>query len=230
MKKGYVMDVTSTTNVTKTISNSQVASNPNAKLTSQDFMKLFLKELQYQDPTKPMDTDKMLQQTSQMTQLQSSNELKDDLKKLVDKMDSSSQYSSISMIGKMANNGQNKIVISDAKNSNLDIPFKLYFKDDFGEANVKILDKNGNVVKHMDVKNGQKGVQDFKWNGKDDNGNPVDDGEYSIEADYTTTNNKKETAKLGYYPITSVKFDNGKTLVKMADNYIPLSSITEVSE
>jgi flagellar hook assembly protein FlgD len=44
MKKGYVMDVTSTTNVTKTISNSQVASNPNAKLTSQDFMKLFLKE------------------------------------------------------------------------------------------------------------------------------------------------------------------------------------------
>jgi flagellar basal-body rod modification protein FlgD len=224
------MDVTSTTNVTKTMSNSQIASNPNAELTSQDFMKLFITQLQYQDPTKPMDTEKMLQQTSQMTELQTNNELKNDLQKLIDKMDSSAQYSSISMIGKMANNGQNKVSVIDAAHSNQNIPFKLYFKDDFSEANVKILDRNGNIIKTIDVKNGQKGLQDFTWDKKDDNGQPVSDGEYSIQADYTTTNNKKETAKLGYYPITSVQFDNGKTLVKMADNYIPLSSIKEVSE
>jgi flagellar basal-body rod modification protein FlgD len=224
------MDVTSTTNVTKTIANNQVASNPNAELKSDDFMKLFITQLQYQDPTKPMDTEKMLQQTSQMTQLQSSNELKDDLQKLIDRMDSNSQYSSISMIGKMANNGQDKLTISNAANSNQDIPFKLYFKDDFNEANVKILDRNGNTIRTIYVKNGQKGVQDFTWDGKDDNGQPVADGEYSIQADYTTTNNKQESTKLGYYPITSVQFDNGKTLVKMADNYIPLSSIKEVSE
>jgi flagellar basal-body rod modification protein FlgD len=224
------MDVTSTTNVTKTIANNQVASNPNAELKSDDFMKLFITQLQYQDPTKPMDTEKMLQQTSQMTQLQSSNELKDDLQKLIDRMDSNSQYSSISMIGKMANNGQDKLTISNAANSNQDIPFKLYFKDDFNEANVKILDRNGNTIRTIYVKNGQKGVQDFTWDGKDNNGQPVADGEYSIQADYTTTNNKQESTKLGYYPITSVQFDNGKTLVKMADNYIPLSSIKEVSE
>jgi flagellar basal-body rod modification protein FlgD len=224
------MDVTSTTSVTKTISNDQVASNPNAQLTSDDFMQLFIKQLQYQDPTKPMDTEKMLEQTSQMTQLQSNTDLKNDLQKLIDRMDSSAQYSSISMIGKMANNGQNKITVVDAKNSTQNIPFKLYFKDDFTEANVKILDRNGNIVKNVDVKNGQKGLQDFTWDGKDNNNQPVDDGEYSIVADYTTTNNTQETTKLGYYPITSVQFDNGKTLVKMADNYIPLSSIKEVSE
>jgi flagellar basal-body rod modification protein FlgD len=224
------MDVTSTTSVTKTISNDQVASNPNAQLTSDDFMQLFIKQLQYQDPTKPMDTEKMLEQTSQMTQLQSNTDLKNDLQRLIDRMDSSAQYSSISMIGKMANNGQNQITVLDAQNSTQNIPFKLYFKDDFTEANVKILDRNGNIVKNVDVKNGQKGLQDFTWDGKDNNNQPVDDGEYSIVADYTTTNNTQETTKLGYYPITSVQFDNGKTLVKMADNYIPLSSIKEVSE
>jgi flagellar basal-body rod modification protein FlgD len=224
------MDVTSTTSVTKTISKDQVASNPNAQLTSDDFMKLFIKQLQYQDPTKPMDTEKMLEQTSQMTQLQSNTDLKNDLQKLINRMDSSAQYSSISMIGKTANNGQNKLPIIDAKNLKQDIPFKLYFKDDFSEANVKILDKNGNIVKNIDVKNGQKGLQNFTWDGKDNNNQPVDDGEYSIVADYTTTNNTKESTKLGYYPITSVQFDNGKTFVKMADNYIPLSSIKEISE
>jgi flagellar basal-body rod modification protein FlgD len=224
------MDVTSTTSVTKTISKDQVASNPNAELTSDDFMKLFIKQLQYQDPTKPMDTAEMLKQTSQMTQLQSSNELKDDLKKLMDRLDSSAQYSSISMIGKIANNGQDKLTVTDAKDSNEDISFKLYFKDDYKDATIKILDKNGDIVRKIDVKNGQKGVQDFSWDQKDDNNQPVEDGEYSIIADYTTTDNKQESTKLGYYPITSVQFDKGKALVKMADSYIPLSSIKEVLE
>jgi flagellar basal-body rod modification protein FlgD len=224
------MDVTSTTNVTKTLATDKVASNPNAQLTSKDFMKLFITQLQYQDPTKPMDTDKMLQETSQMTQLQSNTDLKNDLQKLLDKMESNSQYSSIGMIGKMANDGQNSINVADAKNLKQNIPFKLYFKDDYLSANVKILDKNGNTIKNIEVKNGNKGLQNFSWDGKDNNGQPISDGAYSIVADYTTTNHKQESAKLGYYPITSVQFNNGKTLVKMADNYIPLSSIKEVSE
>jgi len=224
------MDVTSTTNVTKTLATDKVASNPNAQLTSKDFMKLFITQLQYQDPTKPMDTDKMLQETSQMTQLQSNTDLKNDLQKLLNKMESNSQYSSISMIGKMANDGQNSVNVADAKNLKQNIPFKLYFKDNYLEANVKILDKNGNTIKTMQVKDGSKGIQNFTWDGKDNNGQPVSDGAYSIVADYTTKNNQQESTKLGYYPITSVQFNNGKTLVKMADTYIPLSSIKEVSE
>jgi len=224
------MDVTSTTQVTKTISNDKVVSNPNAQLTSDDFMKLFITQLQYQDPTKPMDTDKMLEETSQMTQLQSNNELRNDLKKLIAKMDTSAQYSAVNMIGKMADTGNDKIAISDAKNSTSDVSFKLYFKDDFKEADIKILDKNGNIVKTIKVNNGSKGVQDFSWDKKDDNGQPVSDGEYSIIADYTTTDNKSEQAKYGIYPITSVQFDNGKAFVKMAGNYIPLTKVKEISE
>jgi flagellar basal-body rod modification protein FlgD len=39
-------------------------------LTTDDFMKLFLAQLQNQDPTKPMDDAQMLGQLSQMTQIQ----------------------------------------------------------------------------------------------------------------------------------------------------------------
>jgi flagellar basal-body rod modification protein FlgD len=193
-------------------------------------MKLFITQLEYQDPTKPMDTDKMLEETSQMTQLQSNNELRDDLKKLIARMDSSAQYSSVDMIGRMADTGNDKITVADAKNSNSNISFKLYFKDDFKEANIKILDKNGNIVKTIKVNNGSKGLQDFSWDKKDNNGQPVNNGEYSIVADYTTTSDKSEQIKYGVYPITAVQFDNGKAFVKMADNYIPLTSIKEVSE
>jgi len=219
-----------TNSVVKTSSPDQIATNPNAQLNSKDFMKLFLTQLQYQDPTQPMDSEKMLQQTSQMTQLQSNNELKTDLQQLVTKMDSSAQYNSISMIGKMVDDGQNKVAVSDAKNTSQSIPFKLYFSDNFINSNVKILDKNGNTIKNIELKDGDKGLQTFKWDGKDNNGQPVDDGEYSIVADYNTKDHKQKTAKLGQYPVESVKFDNGKALVKVADNYIPLSSVQEVSE
>ncbi|HUH42926.1 MAG TPA: flagellar hook capping FlgD N-terminal domain-containing protein, partial [Sulfurimonas sp.] len=37
-----------------------------------DFMKLLLVELQYQDPTEPMDTEKILTQTSQLAPLEAS--------------------------------------------------------------------------------------------------------------------------------------------------------------
>ena len=44
-------------------------------LSSDDFMKLFLAQLQNQDPTKPMDDSQMLSELSQMTQVSTLNSL-----------------------------------------------------------------------------------------------------------------------------------------------------------
>jgi flagellar basal-body rod modification protein FlgD len=59
---------TSGTNTVDTIS--QSGSNSVYGLTTDDFMKLFLAQLQNQDPTKPMDDTQMLAELSQMTQIQ----------------------------------------------------------------------------------------------------------------------------------------------------------------
>ena len=56
------------TGAVDTISSS--GSNSVYGLTTDDFMKLFLAQLQNQDPTKPMDDSQMLAELSQMTQVQ----------------------------------------------------------------------------------------------------------------------------------------------------------------
>jgi len=68
---------TTATTSTGTSSNSGGvdALTPNGKssvygLSTDDFMKLFLAQLQNQDPTKPMDDSQMLNELSQMTQVQ----------------------------------------------------------------------------------------------------------------------------------------------------------------
>ena len=221
------MNVTNTTSVTKTHSN-DVVSNPNAQLKSEDFMKLFLTELQYQDPTKPMDNQQMLQQTSQMTQLQTNDELKKSLNGLVSQMNTSTQFNSVAMIGKVADIGKDSLLVTDEINSHQKQKFDLYFDDAYKSGTIKIKDRNGDIVKTIDVKSGDKGVKSFEWDGKDDNGNYVDDGSYTITADYTTTNNKNKTTKLGMYPVNSIKFDKGEAYVKLGNNYVKLSDIKEV--
>jgi len=221
------MDVTSTTQVTRT-TGSDFVYNPDSQLTSDDFLKLFMTQLQYQDPTAPMETKDMLEQTSQLTQLQTNQDLKNSLDKLMKQMSASTQYSAVSMIGKMANTGANGFAITDAAHLQSDIPFDLYFNDDYLNATINIKDKNGNVVKSFDMENGQKGLASFTWDGKDDNGNPVADGEYYVTADYTTTNHENKTTMLGVYPIESVRFDDGKAELKVDNKYISLDKIKEV--
>jgi flagellar basal-body rod modification protein FlgD len=53
-----------------------------AGLTSQDFLKILVEQLQNQDPTDPMDSDQLLNQISQMRTLQSGLELDKTLKAL----------------------------------------------------------------------------------------------------------------------------------------------------
>ncbi len=51
-------------------------------LTSDDFLKMLITQLQYQDPTNPMDSDQLLNQISQMQSLQSNLSLSDSIKSL----------------------------------------------------------------------------------------------------------------------------------------------------
>jgi len=220
------MDVTSVNSVTQTKSN-DFAYNPDSQLTSDDFLKLFMTQLKYQDPTAPMESKDMLEQTSQLTQLQTNQDLKDALSKLTTQMSSSAEYSAVNMIGKLADTGANGFAISDAANLSSDIPFDLYFGDDYMNATVKIMDQNGDVIKSFDMDNGQKGIASFTWDGKDDNGNPVADGQYFVKADYTTTDKQSKTTMLGVYPVDSVKFVDGKAQVKVDNKYLALDSIKE---
>lgn len=68
-----------------------------AGLTSQDFMKLLIAQLQNQDPTNPLDSDQLLNQISEMRSLQANLELEDSLKSLTL---SQALTSSTSFIGK----------------------------------------------------------------------------------------------------------------------------------
>lgn len=189
-----------------------------------DFMKLLLVQLQHQDPTEPMDSEKILTQTSQLAGLEASTNTNKALADLAASLSSAQEFSTIAAIGKTADLGSNAIVLDEGSAST----FEVYFPSDIQEGTVQVLDSSGNLVKNLDVGTNPSGVYQFDWDGQDSSGNVADSGVYYITAKYTDPNGKELETRLGAYPIESIRFDAGQTLVKVGSNYVPLENIKEV--
>jgi flagellar basal-body rod modification protein FlgD len=74
-----------------------VSPTQNSGLSQEDFIKLFLAQLNFQDPLKPLDNREFLAQMAQFANLQQSKTMSDDLKNLVF-MNSTAQ--SIGLLGR----------------------------------------------------------------------------------------------------------------------------------
>lgn len=199
--------------------------NPNGVLGKDDFLKLLLLELKYQDPTAPMDSEKILSQTSQLATLEASSNTNKALETLAASLSSSMQYSGIAAIGKIADTGSNAIVREEGEN----VDFELYFPEDVTSGKVNILDNNGNILRSMAIGATDAGIAKYTWDGTNNNGTELDEGVYYVESTYTKADGTNATSRVGLYPIESIKFDGGKTYAKLGSNYVDFSTIKEVT-
>lgn len=199
--------------------------NPNSVLGKDDFLKLLLLELKYQDPTAPMDSEKILSQTSQLAALEASENTNKALSDLAASLTSSLQYSGISAIGKIADTGSNAVILEKGEK----VDFELYFPDDVSTGSVNILDKNGNKLRTMNIGATDAGIAKYTWDGTNNSGKTLDEGVYYVESEYTKTDGTTATARVGLYPIESIKFDSGKTYAKLGSSYVDFSTIKEVT-
>jgi len=112
-----VTTTTTDTGITTSYSNAATTAtagtNPNAVLDKDSFMKLLLVELQHQDPTDPMDSDKILTQTSQLATLESAENTNKALSDLATQLNASRDFAAVSVIGKMASLGSNAVTLTE---------------------------------------------------------------------------------------------------------------------
>jgi len=224
-------EVTNALNSTVTANGAPV--NPKGILGKDDFLTLLLAQLQQQDPTTPTDTETILTQTSQLATLEASENTNKSLEELSvtlnQSLTNSNQFATVSSIGKIADLGGNTVILEkDSIVQNGDMEFEVYFHNDIKVGTLAISDINGNAVHKIDLKEGQKGVYSFKWDGSSDNGATLEDGEYNIIATYVDSNNVPYATRMGYYPVESVKFDKSETFMKLGSSYVPLSGVKEI--
>lgn len=227
--------VTNNTNqaaqATQAAKGASTTTNPKSKLDGQAFMKLLLTQLKYQDPTQPMDSEKMLAQTSQLATLEtqeSTNKLMKELtSQLKEQTKSGANAYAISAIGKLANMGDVKLAVDDKTDK---LTYELYFEKPVKEGTINIKDKDNNVVASFKLEEGKKGVEAFTWDLKNSDGAKVGNGAYSVTASYKDKDGVSHEVSPGFYPVESVKFEKGVALLKLGSKYIPMSDVKEFSQ
>ncbi|MGH2328123.1 flagellar basal body rod modification protein [Campylobacter taeniopygiae] len=230
---------TDSSSSTSSSSSSGIVSNPNATLDKDAFLKLLLIELQHQDPTDPMDSDKMLTQTSQLSALemqQNTNttmqKMVETMQKLSDSFSTSMSTSAIGAIGKMATVNNNTIKLTGSDEV---IALKMYLPEDSDNKGLtlEIYDKNNKLVYSEKSSEGQevsKGLFTLEWPGRNNDGVYAGDGEYTVKVVYNNKNGEKITANYGSYPIESIKFVDGVAYAKMGGQYVSFDDIAEISD
>ena len=90
---------------TDSYGNKYTQSVSNDSLTTNDFLKLMIEELKLQDPTKPMDSSKMLDTQMQMSTLNANMEMIKALQAIETSFNQSSLSTAVGIIGKDVENG-----------------------------------------------------------------------------------------------------------------------------
>ena len=103
-------EINSSNSITGTDSfgNKYTQSVSNDQLTTNDFLKLMIEELKLQDPTKPMDSSKMLDTQMQMSTLNANMEMIKALQSIQTAFTQSSLSTAVGVIGKDVENGSTR--------------------------------------------------------------------------------------------------------------------------
>lgn len=149
-----------------------------------DFMKLFIAQLQYQDPLKPQDPSAMLDQLSQLSLVEQSYNSNTSLNNLLTAQNNSISLTAVSFIGKDVKANGNVATFDGTTPTVLE--FNL--PSSATSAQISIKDEAGNVVKTATLGSSNSGDNGFLWDGRDNSGILLPGGAYTFAVSATAAN------------------------------------------
>jgi len=177
---GMINSVTATTDTT--------AADANMKSTmglgKDDFLKLFVAQLQNQDPLNPTSSDELLSQMSSITQVEQSYNTNTNLTNLLAAQNNSAAMSAAGFIGATIKANGNSVSFDGLTNASM--LFNL--GSAANSATVTIADANGNTVDTLTTGALSAGDQTLSWDGTDGNGTKLSAGTYTFTVNATTAN------------------------------------------
>lgn len=193
-----------------------------------DFLKLMIQQLKNQDPLNPLDGTEYASQLAQFSSLEQLANLNSSITKSMDVnyllTQSINNTMVANLIGKEVKISGNNI--SAVGQESIDIGYNLPVQAK--SVVIKISDKNGNIVRMIDG-SVEAGTCKVSWDLSDNNGNKVNNGDYTFEVEAYNIGGEKmtlSTYKLGL--IDGVRFtENGSMLLVGGAEY-SISDILEI--
>ncbi|MBM4165821.1 MAG: flagellar hook capping protein [Ignavibacteria bacterium] len=192
-----------------------------------DFLKLLVGQMKYQDPLNPMKGTEFTAQLAQFSGLEQLQNMNDNLQESM-----STNYILTSSINNaLASNfvGKNVKAASDQfywqGGNGMRLGYNL--TKDYSKVTVKIYDESDNLIREFRGGN-RVGENVVVWDGKDDNHGIVDEGIYRFEIEDSEGRNIS-AQQFMFGKINSVRYDQNGTVFLVDGIEVRLSDILEVS-
>ncbi len=195
-----------------------VSPEKHASLTKDDFMKLFVTQLQYQDPMNPMNSADMSSQIAQFNMVDLMYKNNDAMKQLVESDQSRTRLEAVSYLGHEVRYKGNELQVT----KDGPLPFDIKNTDPVASCVVTIKDANGALVKRWNMGALSPGKHDLGWDCTNMSGDAVKPGSYKV--DIKALDKKGE--KVSVTTWTSGKISR----VEYPDKGLPLLSIKDGPE
>lgn len=182
--------VDSLLSATSSSSASSTTSSSTSGLGMDAFLQLLVTQLQYQDPLDPMDDKEFVAELAQFSSLEQLTEINSGIEGLSSLSQEQQMIGAVNFIGKTIEANGTAVNVEDGAATS--VTFTL--PEDAATCLVNVLDSSGNIVRTVDLGATTAGQVEFEWDGKDYDGNAVDDGQYQVAV--TATNADGDVMKV----------------------------------
>lgn len=149
-----------------------------------DFLKLFVTQLQHQDPMNPQDSNQFIAQLAQLSQVEQSYNTNTNLQSLLTAQNNATTVSAVSFIGKEVLASGNQVALTAGSPANL----KFRLDEQVSSLKVEVRDAAGNLVRTLTMGQTASGDGSIAWDGKGGNGQQLPSGTYSFDVSGTNGN------------------------------------------
>ena len=150
------------------------------QLGKDQFLELLVAQLNNQNPLEPMDGQEIATQLAQFTSVEQLTNMNDELalNNQISSLLSQNINSGVAagLIGKYVTAPGDRIGLVDGEEQELNF----HLEEDSATTSVEILDKNGEIVRTLDIGFQAAGPGNTTWDGMDEFEEQLDDGEYTF--------------------------------------------------
>jgi flagellar basal-body rod modification protein FlgD len=189
-----------------------------------DFLKLFLAQMNHQDPLNPMDSTQFSAQLAQFSSLEQLFNVNENLEGIQTAQNEVGRFQSLALIGKEI----------EAEGDRISLKPGLASKGSFNlesraECRVLIKDPQGYPIRELKLGELNSGPRSFEWDGNDGEGNRMDPGVYGFEVvpvDEYGQIVPVETRIRGL--VDRISLEGGSQLLYIGDMALDLSQVVDI--
>lgn len=194
-----------------------------------DFLKMLVTQLHYQDPLNPMKSTEFSAQLAQFSSLEQLQNIDKSLQQSLDAnymlTTSINNTLAANLIGKQVRAYGNRLYLGESKQANVHFDLSADAKN----VQIEILDENDQVRRTITLDNLKAGEHSWVWDGKDKSGVTLPTGEYRFRVE--ATDSEGQAVSVENYisgSISGVRYSNNGAVLMIGNLTVNMSDVYEI--